>query len=371
VSRVAEADPALPGDDVRAAVERVAADGATLRSLARAVELSPKPLLDGAPVTVGRLVVELRAQGSALPDPACVRCGRTGRGLTASEEGGLCPRCRRRQLACACARCGVVKPVAGRDEQARPLCAACAPRPRRRCARCGQDRVIARRARDCEGDLCDRCYKGPLATCGVCAKTKACNFAAVGRPVCASCSSRRQAACSHCGLLRPPTVRWPEGPVCEPCYLAALSRRGACEGCGDERRLVAPPGPAARRCADCAGVAALAVCQACGAEERPYRHGLCARCALGERARELIGDAADGALAAVRDALIAARQPYSAHNWLRSGISAAILAEVAPAPCPSPMNRSTPTPISGPRTTCVTSSSPTAPCPPATTRSSA
>ena len=91
MSRVAEADPALPGDDVRAAVERVAADGATLRSLARAVELSPKPLLDGAPVTVGRLVVELRAQGSALPDPACVRCGRTGRGLTASEEGGPLP----------------------------------------------------------------------------------------------------------------------------------------------------------------------------------------------------------------------------------------------------------------------------------------
>ena len=73
--------------------------------------------------------------------------------------------------------------------------------------------------------------------------------------------------------------------MCEPCYRAALSRRGNCQGCGAERRLVSPPGPGARRCAGCAGVAPLATCRSCGAEERPYLDGCCVRCALATRAR--------------------------------------------------------------------------------------
>ena len=79
--------------------------------------------------------------------------------------------------------------------------------------------------------------------------------------------------------------------MCEPCYRAALSRRGVCQGCGAERRLVSPPGPGARRCADCAGVAPLATCRSCGAEERPYLDGCCVRCALAARAAELTGGA--------------------------------------------------------------------------------
>jgi len=94
------------------------------------------------------------------------------------------------------------------------------------------------------------------------------------------------------------------------------------------RRLVSPPGPNARRCAECAGVAPLAVCRTCGAEERPYAGGDCVRCALAERARQLIGDI-DGPLHAVYEAIAAAPQPYSAHNWLRSSAAAAILAELA------------------------------------------
>jgi len=52
------------------------------------------------------------------------------------------------------------------------------------------------------------------------------------------------------------------------------------------------------------------------------------RCALAERARELI-DTGDGPLAPVYGALLAAPQPYSAYNWLRSGVSAAILVDIA------------------------------------------
>lgn len=58
---------------------------------------------------------------------------------------------------------------------------------------------------------------------------------------------------------------------------------------------------------------------------------LCARCGLAERATALLagpdGDVPE-ALQAVHAALVAARQPYSALNWLRKGAGAAVLAEI-------------------------------------------
>ena len=279
--RIAEADPTLDDAEIAAAIDAVVArNRRTLKVLADSLDAGPGALHRGAPPSVGRLIVELRARGSRLAEPACAGCGRTDRKLTASDDGGVCPRCRRRQLATACTRCGVVKPVAGRDRNGLALCAVCAPRPRRACSRCGRVRVIARRAHDGEGDVCDSCYKGPIATCRVCGCRRPCNFAAVGRPICITCAPRRTVPCAHCGEARPASAQWPGGPVCEPCYRAALSRRGPCASCGSQRRLVAPPGPAARLCADCAGAAPLAACRACGAEERPYKDGRCVRCAL-------------------------------------------------------------------------------------------
>lgn len=325
--RVREADPDLGPELVNEAIATVATNGAVLRDLARALEAGPAALHAGAPPSVGRLVVELRARGSMLAEPSCVRCGRSDRPLTASAEGGVCGRCRRRQLATACTRCGGVKPVAGRDDEGAALCAACAPRPRRPCSACAQVRIIARRARGGDGDLCDRCYLGPVATCGACGRTKPCNFVAQGRPICRSCSPRRQMPCAHCGQSRPPCAHWPEGPVCEPCYRATLARRGLCGGCGTERRLVSPPGPAATHCASCAGVTPLATCRSCGVEERPYANGCCVRCALEERARRLVGPTG-GPLEPVYTSIAAAPQPYSAQNWLRASASAKILGEL-------------------------------------------
>ena len=327
--RVREAAPDLDATLVEEAVATAATTAAALRDLAKALAPGPGALWAGAPPSVGRLVGELRARGSTLAEPTCMRCGRKGVPLTASGEGGACKSCRSRQRATACARCGGVKPVAGQDPEGAPLCARCAPRPRRACSACGQVRIIARRARGSDGDLCDRCYLGPLATCGVCGRTKPCNFVAQGRPTCMSCSPRRRASCAHCNQNRPPSAHWPEGPVCEPCYRAALSRRGRCEGCGTERRLVSPPGEAATHCATCAGVPSLAVCRSCGTDDRPYAEGLCVRCALGIRARALLGPIG-GPLEPVYEAIVAAApQPYSAHNWLRSAASARILAALA------------------------------------------
>ncbi len=329
MARVSEADPALSRADVLAAVEVVARTGMALQVLAGALGPGPEALHAGAPPIVGQLVRELRARGSSLPEPACARCGRQVPKLTSSAEGGVCHRCRRHQTATTCANCGVVRQVTGRDPSGRPLCARCAPRPKRRCSRCDKVRFIAVRARDGEGDICDSCYKGPLATCHLCGRYRPCNFAGTGRPVCMGCATRSTSVCAHCGEDRPACARWPEGPVCEPCYRAALSRRGRCSACGDLRRLVSPPGEGATLCADCSGAPRLAACSTCGADERPYRDGNCVRCALKLRAGELLGGGTDGQLGAVYEAIVAAPQPYSAHNWLGSSAAASVLAEIA------------------------------------------
>ncbi|MGH9259943.1 MAG: hypothetical protein ACRD08_08615, partial [Acidimicrobiales bacterium] len=137
---------------------------------------------------------------------------------------------------------------------------------------------------------------------------------------------------AHCGRQRPPTALWPEGPVCDPCYTAALRHRGVCTGCGQTRRLVAPPGPTATTCAQCAGVSVGHVCVECGIEDKLYERGRCNACALSRRTRALLGGV-DGqvpeALEPVYAAITATASPRSALNWLRGGAGAKVLAELA------------------------------------------
>ncbi len=327
-SCVAEACPGLGAGQVRSAVAAAAPNAKALSALAKALGPGPGALAVGAPPVVGRLVRELRARGAALPEPVCARCGRAHPKLAVTDGAGLCPRCRARYNATACSRCGVVKVVYGRGPAGEALCSVCAPRPERHCSCCGRVRRIARRAHDGQGELCNSCFHGPVATCSVCARHRPCYFVATGRPVCRSCSQRRPSRCAHCGEDRPASARWPEGPVCEPCYRAALSRRGTCQACGAVRRLVSPPGKRARLCAGCSGAPQLATCRSCGAEERPYLDGCCVRCALTARATELTGGPG-GPLGSVHEAVVAAPQPYSAHNWLRRSAAAKLLGEVA------------------------------------------
>lgn len=204
--------------------------------------------------------------------------------------------------------------------------------PERRCGRCGRVDEIARRSVGDQPDICVNCYRLPVATCGVCGRQRPCNHVADGRPVCKNCSPRAAADCAHCGQRRPPTARWPEGPVCDPCYDAALRRRGTCVGCGQDRRLVSPPGADATRCSDCAGFPAAHACAACGREDKLYERGRCARCALARRTAELMAGpdgSVPAALIGVHDAIVASASPYKALNWLRTGAGAPILADLA------------------------------------------
>jgi len=163
IDAAAAAEPTLALGAVTAAVDAVLTHPAVARDLAAALADDPNAFMIGAPPAMGRLIEALRERGSRLTAPACVLCAVTGKALTRSPAGGVCERCRRRQLAQACARCGVTKPVAGRDAQHRPVCARCSDRPKRTCGRCGQTRRIARRARDGQPDICDSCFRMPDA----------------------------------------------------------------------------------------------------------------------------------------------------------------------------------------------------------------
>jgi hypothetical protein len=332
VALAAAAEGSLPRPVIEAAVAAVAPAGQALRQLAAVLAADPDALSRGAPPVAGRLAAELIARGSAtLTIPACSACGRTGLPLFRGDGGGgVCQRCRAWQLAAACASCGKVKPAAGRDSTGQAVCEVCHrrdnPGRRRECA------PVAVRARDGRPDICVNCYQLPEATCSKCQRRRPCTFAATSQPVCPSCTPRATAACARCGQDRPPQARWPEGPVCDPCYTAALRHRGSCAACGQQRRLVDPPGPAADTCADCAGIPVTWACGDCGIEDKLYEKGRCARCSLRRRATQLLS-AGTGTvapeLAGVLSAVTAARQPRSAMNWLRNGAGAKLLADAA------------------------------------------
>jgi hypothetical protein len=336
VDLAAAADRSLPRAAVAAAVDAVASGGQVLWHLEQALAAGPQALIVGAPPLAGRLAAELAARGSAtLAAGGCAACGRTGLPLTRSRPGAVCPRCRAWQLAAACSACGRIKPVATRTAAGQPLCEVCrrrAGRGSRRCGSCGKTAPIAVRGRGGQPDICVNCYKMPEAVCAVCGRRRECNFAATSHPVCPSCSPKATATCARCGQDRPPQARWPEGPVCDPCYTAALQHRGQCASCGRQRRLVAPPGPDADTCADCAGVAVTCACTDCGIEDKLYERGRCSRCSLRRRTAVLLAGP-DGQIPAgltpVLKAICAARNPKSALNWLRRGPGAAMLADLA------------------------------------------
>jgi hypothetical protein len=323
---------------IEEAVATVAPSGQALAQLALALAAGPGALARGAPPVAGKLAAGLAARGSAvITVPSCAACGRTGRPLFRGDDGtGVCQRCRSWQLASACATCGKVKPASGYDKDGNAVCEVCRrrddPRRHRECGTCGKTAPAAARGRGGKPGTCVNCYRRPEAVCSRCRRRRPCSYPGAGQPVCLSCSPRATAACAHCGNDLPPTARWPEGPVCDPCYQKALRHRGPCARCGQQRRLVSPPGPGADTCADCAGVPVFSACGDCGTEDKLYEKGRCARCSLRRRARDLLSDGT-GTIAPelnrVFDAITSARQPRSALNWLRKGAGSALLGDVA------------------------------------------
>jgi hypothetical protein len=335
IELVSAAETSLPRPVIEAAVDAAVPSGQALRQLAAALAADPGALARGAPPVAGRLAAELISLGSVtLAIPACSACGRTGKPLTRTPGGGMCKPCAARRRTAACAHCGELKPVAGRDSAGQRICERCRRRDRghRRCGTCGNTAPIAVRARGGNPDICVNCYRLPAALCYACGRLRPCTFAGSDRPVCRQCAPRATAACARCGQDRPPAARWPEGPVCDPCYSAALRHRGPCASCGQVRRLVDPPGLAATNCAACAGIPVTHACGDCGIEDKLFEKGRCTQCTLRRRAAALLSGGTGqvpGDMAAVFEAICSARTPRAALNWLRTGAGAAILADLA------------------------------------------
>ena len=109
IGQVVGVDPAPSAQEVTAAVDAIATNPAIWRSLAAALRANPGALGTGAPAVVGRVVTELIARGATvLNAPVCVVCGRGGRALTVTGDGGMCKRCAARRNPAPCGGCQMV-----------------------------------------------------------------------------------------------------------------------------------------------------------------------------------------------------------------------------------------------------------------------
>lgn len=94
--------------------------------------------------------------------------------------------------------------------------------------------------------------------------------------------------CARCEKHYCLVKRWPDGVVCEYCYVAAKRISGVC-ACGHKGIL---PGiiDARPACRQCSGVDLNLDCVECGAEAEIYSAGRCQRCVLVATAQRLLTD---------------------------------------------------------------------------------
>jgi hypothetical protein len=128
--------------------------------------------------------------------------------------------------------------------------------------------------------------------------------------------------CARCG--RPFRVLawikpWPEGHLCSTCHFHALEIYGPCSSCATERMTpgIAPNG--GPLCVDCAGIPGDYHCTHCHTESRLQLTGLCCRCVLADRLRDLLDDGTGAVrpeLAPFLDGFHRMTRPASGLTWI-------------------------------------------------------
>jgi hypothetical protein len=314
-------------------------------------------------VSGGRLCRACYRRG--LTDTCC-HCGRIRLVEARTPDGPLCGSCRQEATRETCSNCGKLSRVAARDEAGQALCQNCRPnrrygtcahcgrdrhipcrsedgwicrtcyagtqQPRRPCGRCGHVRAIRVAARDGNPDICEGCYRGPVATCCVCGRERPCHGVGNGKPTCSSCRPTAMRPCADCGRVRRIQTTWPMGPVCSSCYSKILGMPVNCPLCGECRPLVAPSSGGGRICGPCAGFKLRWACQECGTTADPYEHDKCARCTMTARVRDLLTPE-DGEISPplwqLAEAFEAVDNPRSIIAWLSRSSGARLLAAMA------------------------------------------
>jgi len=212
-----------------------------------------------------------------------------------------CRNCVARSRFQPCARCGAIQQVAVRDEHGRPLCPHCLitdPANQETCAGCGRRRPVSVRAPG--GPLCANCVPWKTLICGICGKDAPCVISkATGKPWCRACK-QRWIRCAGCGETGPIRGGTPGEPLCSACTRPDPGFWRSCPGCGQPGRIHA---------------------------------GRCARCAVQQRLRGLLGDQAGEIrpqLRALYHALAAADRPDTVAAWLDKSAAPAILDGLGP-----------------------------------------
>ncbi len=263
----------------------------------------------------------------------CGGCGRQKHVVSRLHDGtGLCIRCWDRPKH-QCVRCGQTGPASSIDQDG-PLCPACYrryKRPRTLCGQCGRVRIVGRRGRDGEPDICDSCNVGPSRTCSRCGRERPGRLTDNGAWLCRGCVPRTRQTCARCERSRPVQARLPLGPVCSGCYTYLNEHPSPCAACGDHRILVGLD-DRGMICGPCAGGFPDPRCNSCGEPSRHYTTEKCARCTLADRLDDLLSGS-DGTprqdLQGVRDVLLASERAESLIRWLPRSGSAHMLRELA------------------------------------------
>lgn len=301
VGVVANIDPAVDADTVRAAVERVTSRAGQRRQLAWALEDRPE-LLSGAgaesPVpSVLRLIDALREAGSAIiVRPSCPHCGRAVSLCKIRDGLRICRGCEARLRAVPCARCAAVRDPVTRDEHGQPICPNCFmrdPANHEICIRCRRLRPVGVRVAD--GPICPSCRPVKEMTCSICGRIAPAEISkATGEPWCRACQ-KRWARCAGCGQSRPVRGGSAERPLCATCTRPDPSFWKRCPTCAETTKLTDGP---------------------------------CARCDLRRQAAEVLagpGGTIRPELQALYQNLAAAERPATVLTWLKHDHTRSVL----------------------------------------------
>lgn len=299
-------DPSLTAQIVTAAAARVFSRPAKLRQLAWVIEDAPTLLTgDGAlaPIPgVLRLIDELCDAGAqTITRPACPRCHRVIRLHRRITGQWLCRNCVAKSRAQPCARCGVIREAAARDEQGRRLCPHCFttdPANQEQCIACGRKRPVSTRTPD--GPTCPTCRQSKTMTCTICGRHAPCVISkTTNQPWCYACQ-QRWARCSRCGQVGPIYGGTRIDPLCGPCTRPDPTFWHPCPTCGRTGQI--------------------------------HHSGPCTRCCLDQRLKALLGDDAGQIppnLQALYQALADTDRPSTVDRWLNKSAAPTILRQLA------------------------------------------
>lgn len=137
--------------------------------------------------------------------------------------------------------------------------------------------------------------------------------------------------CGRCHHMVPKIrARWPDGPVCGPCFTAAARNYGRCAFCGADRLLPGRSADGHDICRDCAGITTCLTCDNCGREAERLRGGNCARCLVSQQLEQLLKPHSppDMRIKRLIVELAAVPRPESILTWMRNADTANLLAQI-------------------------------------------